>query len=175
MAEQERYVKPLTGNEYAALQTLFAVVSAWQEACENGALKQRIRESGGTLWRDVCLLRSLSEKTMRGILRSIPAKKLQHIQAELSMTHLYIKVAPPGLPGMPDMQGYSYTPTAALNTMLQHVCETECGLCDKTEAESRKCKWRKAIEEALPHEVGKDKGGKCKYSDIVLGLETDID
>ena len=170
MAEQ--YEKPLTGNEYAALQTLFAVVSTWQEVCDNGALEKRLRGAGGTLWRDVRLIQTLSEKSMRALLKTVPLKKLKHIQAELSMTHLYIKVVPPGMTGM-SSKGYSYTPTKALNALLNYLCEHECGLCDKTEVESRKCEWRHVLEEALPHEVGKDRSGNCRYSDLVLGLGGD--
>lgn len=170
MAEQ--YEKPLTGNEYAALQTLFAVVSAWQEVCDNGVLERRIRASGGTLWRDVRLLQTLAEKSMRALLKTVPLKKLRHIQTELGMTKLYIKVVPPGMAGM-NTKGYSYVPTGALNAMLNHIAQNECGLCDKTDAESRKCEWRRVMEETLPHAVGKDGSGNCRYSDLVLGLSDD--
>lgn len=165
------YVKPLSGREYAALQTLFAVVSTWQET--NTVLDKRAKEAGNGLWRDMRLMQSLAERVMARILKTVPVEKLRHVQADIRNTHIYVKVEPPGMPSMPDLKGYSYTPTETLNRLLNYLCEHECSMCDKTTTESRKCVWRKTIEEALPHDVGRVTSEHCKYSDLVLGLSTD--
>lgn len=165
------YTKPLSGKEYACLQTLFATVSTWQEA--SPIFEKRAKEAGNDLWRDLRLSQSIAERVMQKLLKTVPVEKLRHVQEDIKHTHIYVKVEPPGMSSMPGAKGYSYVPTGALNELLNYLCEHECSMCDKTSTESRKCIWRKTIEESIPHEVGRATSEHCKYSDLVLGLSLD--
>ena len=158
---------PLSGKEYAALQTMFATVSTLSVLMP--VLEKRARMVPG-LWRDLRLIQAKVDTAMEGILRTVPAEKLRHIRADISNVQLYIKVEPPGLRRKVD--GFSYTPTPVLNELLSYVCEHECMMCDKSAKEARKCEIRRMIEGALPHETGNPDGEHCKYSDMVLGIES---
>lgn len=166
MTDKER--APLSGKEYAALQTLFGMVSAWANDRSAGVLEKRAKAAG--IWDEVEQIETLCAKVMVGLFDTIPAKKLQHIKMDLKNTQILIRVTPPGMSALPEMKSYCYVPTYALNSALNHICQTECALCDKTDAESRKCEFRKTLDGALPHAVGKDESGHCRYSDLVLGL-----
>ena len=157
---------PLRGNEYAALQTLFAIVSGFTGSV--GWLEKRARAAG--CWEDMGTVKQLAESCMQTILNTVPEKKLEHIQKDLQHIKLYIRNECEGLPSRVG-KAYSYTPTETLNDLLNYLCQHECAMCDKTPVEARKCPHRAVIDKALPHEVdGKDRE-HCKYSDMVLGLE----
>lgn len=155
---------PLSGREYAALQTLFAVVSTFTAGID--PLKKRAESIG--LWEDLKRIGDDADHILSRIALTVPENKLRHIRMDLDNIRLYIKIQPPGLTQM--TSGFSYTPTAALNGLLNFLCQHECCLCDKTAVEARHCEYRQLIDDALPHEVeGKDRE-HCKYSDMVLGL-----
>ena len=158
----------LSGREYAALQSLFAALSHMQVLLPT--LQQRA-QTVPNLWRDLKLLESKTESTMKGILSTIPEKKLRQISTELAHTRIIIKVLPPGLDEKPT--GMSYIPTKELNTALGYVCEHECIMCDQTPTEARKCPIRKMLDNILPHEVQAKDSDHCKYSDFSIGLETE--
>lgn len=157
---------PLSGREYAALQTLFATVSSLGELLP---ILEKRAKMVPNLYRDLRLMEAKATTALDAILRTIPADKLRHVATDVQNVQLYIKVQPPGL--RKQNPGFSYTPTATLNELLSYVCEHECLLCDKTPTEARKCEVRRMIEGALPHEVEARDGDKCKYSDMVLGIE----
>lgn len=168
MEPEKDLVKPervyLSGRHYSALQTLFAVVSAFTAGIE--FLEDRA-EMAGCL-EEMKKIGDLAQYCMDRILLTVPEKKLKQIRTELGMTRLHIRVEPPGL--RQETKGFSYIPTDALNDLLNHLCQTECFLCDMTPVESRKCPYRILIDEVLPHEIdGKDRE-HCKYSDMVLGM-----
>lgn len=155
---------PLSGREYSALQTLFAIVSGFTAGLD---FLQKRSETAGC-WDDLQRVGELSQECLDKILLTVPNQKLDHIRRNLANIRLHIKVEPPGLSTKTDE--YSYVPLTALNDLLNHLCQTECSLCDKTAVEARKCPYRKIIDDAIPHEVeGKDRE-HCKYSDLVLGL-----
>ena len=154
----------LTGREYAALQTLFATVSVFDAGVDN--VRARCERAG--CWDKIQAIRQLSNECLDAMLKTVPERKLEHIRADLKNVRIYIKTEPPGL--STPCTAYSYTPTAALNDLLNHVCQTECVICDKTAAEAKKCPYRQMIDNALPHEVDNPDREHCKYSDMVLGL-----
>lgn len=161
--------KPVSGKEYAAIQSLFAAVSHLQVLLP--ILEQRAKMRPN-LWRDLCLINKLVDKSTTAILTTCPPEKLRHISADIRNVKLYVKVEPPGLRSV-STEGFCYTPTKVLNNLLSHVCEYECMCCDKTPVEARKCEWRKLIDDALPHEVNAVDGEHCKYSDMTIGVETE--
>lgn len=160
----------LRGKEYAALQTLFALNSAYQIAA--GDLEARAKMTPGT-WRDMKLIASKIESVQNAILQTVPAEKLVAIRKELAMVHVYTRIEAPGIRTIPK-ERLSVVPTPALNELLNYLVNAECLTCDKSAAESRKCPWRKIVEDALPHEVGGEEGEHCKYSDMVLGLDMEV-
>ena len=159
--------KPLRGREYAALQSLFAAVSHYQELFP--VLKDRCREVPG-LWRDMRLVDVKTQKILEGVLSTVPREKLRHIMADCKNVKLYIKIEPPGAVPTVTM-GFSYVPTKTLNELLCYVCEHECLMCDKTPVEARKCPVRAMIDKALPHEIPNEDNDRCRYSDFTVGLE----
>ena len=156
---------PLRGREYAALQTLFAMVSGFTACLDS--IRERSERAG--CWEHMEAVGKLASECLDAILQTVPDNKLMHIRADLQNVRLYIKVEPPGLTR--PCEGFSYTPTETLNELLNYLCQHECGLCDKTAGEGRKCQYRKLIESALPHEVDIVEREYCKYSDMTLGLE----
>lgn len=156
---------PLRGSEYAALQTLFAMVSGFTAGI--GPLEKRSEAAG---CRDeLHEVGRLAQECLDKLLLTVQEKKLMQIRTELENIRLHIKIEPNW--AVSKMRGMSYVPTDAFNDLLNYLCQHECCLCDKTPVEARKCPHRKLIDDTLPHEVdGKDRE-HCKYSDMVLGLE----
>lgn len=161
--------KPLSGREYAALQSLFAAVSHMQALMPT--LEKRAKMVPN-LWRDMCLVSKLVDRITEQIVTTVPLEKLRHVSADIRNTQLYVKVEPPGLHSI-GVEGFSYTPTKVLNQLLGYVCEHDCILCDRTPVEARKCPVRKMLDGALPHEIRAKDGEHCKYSDMTLGMETE--
>lgn len=159
---------PLSGREYAAVQSLFAAVSTFKETV--GFLEKRARAAGDGTWRDLCMLGAKTDRIMESILRTVPEPKLRQVLKEIQNVKLYIRVEPPGLKSMPD-KTFSYVPTEALNDILAMVTEYNCMTCDRTATEARHCEVRKALNDILPHDLpGKD-GEYCRMSGVVLGIE----
>lgn len=156
---------PLNRREYASLQTLFAMVSAFEMCPAN--LRERAEAAGCA--EDLRTIAKLCDESLGKILKTVPERKLMHIDADPKNVRLYIKIEPPGL--STPYTAFSYTPTRALNELLNYLCQHECSLCDMTPVEARKCPYRAVIEEALPHDVDGMDREHCKYSDMVLGLE----
>lgn len=158
---------PLTGREYAALESLFAAISHFQTL--NPMLEKRSRQVPG-LWRDMRMVDTKTRQILDGILSTVPENKLRHVLADCKNARLYIKIEPPGSVNTVTM-GFSYVPTKTLNELLCYVCEHECLMCNKTAVEARKCPVRKMLDNALPHDIQARDGEHCKYSDFTLGLE----
>ena len=156
----------LTGKEYAALQSMFGFVSAW----EVGLPRLAARLSGAGLTDKAAQVKALADEVLDGTLRTIPQNKLSHIRAELAHVTVYTKVEAPGIVTNHRTQ-YAYLPVQSLNDLLNHLIQSECILCDKDVADAKKCPHRRLIESALPHTVGRDHGTQhCMYSDMVIGL-----
>ena len=159
---------PVSGKEYLAIQHLFADASALVELTP--IIRKRAQLVPG-LWRDLCMLKTKSQKVLEQIIDTVPMKKRQHMLKDIKNTNIYIRVEAPGIKTVKD-KSFSYLPTDALNALLNHLLQQECAWCDKTGKEGRSCPYRKMIEDALPHTVGREEDGEhCKYSDIVLGLD----
>lgn len=158
---------PLSGKEYAALQSLFAAISHLQVLLPTLEKRAKMRPN---LWRDIRLVESLVDRITNQIITTVPQDKLKHVSADIRNVRLYIRVEPPGLHSM-GTDGFSYTPTSVINQLLAYVCEHECLMCDKSPRDARKCEYRRLIDAALPHEVDTRDGEHCKYSDMVIGIE----
>lgn len=167
--EIERFVEPVSGKEYAAMQSLFAMISTLQVA--EPVLEKRMRRLRGGVWRDWRMLQTKADRIMRALLSSVPANKLMQINRNFSMTRVYIKTEAPGIKTMDDTS-YVYVPARALDWVLNEMISANCILCDKTEVEGRKCPHRQALEECLPHQVNVARGSeKCKFGDLVMGFD----
>lgn len=167
--EIERFVEPVSGKEYAAMQSIFAMISTIQVA--EPILEKRLRRLGGGVWRDYRMLTVKLDRVMRALLSSVPANKLMQINRNFSMTRVYIKTEAPGIKTVDDTS-YVYVPARALDYVLNIMIENNCLLCDKSEIEGRKCEHRRALEECLPHQVRVARGSeKCMYADLSLGLD----
>lgn len=156
----------LTGKEYSALQTVFGFLSAWEVGIP--ILERRLAAAG--LEGKAEQVATIADETMRGLLNTVPLNKLGHIREELAHTTSYTKVEAPGIRTCHN-KNYAYLPVNALNDLLNHLIQSECVLCDKDAADAKKCPYRKLIEDALPHGVGRDHSTEhCMYSDMVIGL-----
>jgi hypothetical protein len=156
----------LTGNEYSALQSMFGFVGAWEAGLPR--LQKRLEAAG--LSEKAEQVKTLADEVVRETLRTVPVNKLAHIREELSHVTVYTRVEAPGIRTMRNTN-YAYLTVSALNDLLNHMIKTECVLCDLDAADAKKCPYRKLIEAALPHSVGKDHSTEhCMYSDMVIGL-----
>lgn len=163
MSEERIY---LNGREYAAIQSMFGFVGAWEVGMPR--LTKRLEMAG--LKEKADQVKTLSDEVLNGVLRTVPINKLAHIREELAHITVYTKVEAPGIKTCHNKQ-YAYLPVTALNDLLNHLIRSECVLCDLDAADSKKCPYRKLIEDSLPHTVGQDHGTEhCMYSDMVIGL-----
>ena len=168
-AERTTNERPLSGKEYAALQSLFAALSSL--SVTTPTLEKRARTVPGA-WRDLRMMQTKCDTVMQRLLTTVPVNKLRHIRADIEHARVYVKVEAPGLNSM-STEGFSYVPTDTVNALLAYVCEHDCMLCDNTPEQARTCETRKMIEKALPHEIDAADGAHCKFSDISLGLDTE--
>ena len=156
---------PLSGREYGALQSLFAVVSSWEVALP--VLLKRAVQAGCA--DEAAQMQTLSGKVLDALLKTVPQRKLAHIREELAHVAVYVKVEAPGIKTN-HAPNYAYLPVETLNELLNHMIREECVLCEADPDTAKKCKYRKLIESALPHSVGTDHGDHCMYSDMIIGL-----
>lgn len=126
------------------------------------------RSEAAGCWEDLQEVGKLAQSCLDRLLLTVPNKKLMQIRTELENIRLHIKIEPNW--AISKVRSMSYVPTATLNDLLNHMCQTECFTCSKTAVEARKCPHRKTIEDALPHEVEHPEYDGCKYSDMTLGL-----
>jgi hypothetical protein len=159
--------KPLSGKEYAALQSFFAAISHMAELIPY--LKARAHMVPN-LWRDLRMIETRLQTILDQLLLTVPPEKLRHISQDIRNTSLYIKVEAPGIRTQ-STEGFSYTPTKVLNQLLAYMCEHECMMCDKTPTEARRCPYRQILDNALPHEIKARDRENCKYADFVIGIE----
>lgn len=158
---------PLSGREYAALQTLFALRTAMEVTAPTLAERAKTAE----VQDEMNALAELSDTVTRRILQTVPLKKLAGVMQNLSHVRIYIKVEAPGIPTMSDTN-WLYVPAESLDYVLNEVMDTHCMMCDKTEIEGRKCPLRRHMEACLPHVVKVARGSdKCKYADLSIGLD----
>ena len=163
------FTEKVSGREYAAMLSIFAVISTFQVS--EPVLEKRLRQLGGGVWRDWRMLVQKSDRVMRALLSTVPANKLAQITRNFEMTKVYIRTEAPGIPTKSD-RNWVYVPTSALDYVLNEMIGQHCLLCDQTEVEGRHCPHRQAIEECLPHEIRVARGSeKCKFADLVLGLD----
>lgn len=150
----------LSGNEYYALRYLFGIISGFETSM--GYLKERAQLKQGT-WRDMKMIAAVAGKTVENLLATVPAKKLVQIHKELANTQIDIRVK--GTAGIPstEAESYCYVPENAIDTLVQNMLEYQCFACEKTERESRKCPYRKAIDGCFPFEQPEGTKDQCRY------------
>ena len=158
----------VSGREYGALQTWFAIVTMTEQLA--GILETRAKQAPPGTWRDLRMVAGKTQVIMDNLLRTVDQKKLAQIMQDLKHVRLYVRVEAPGIRTLPDVQ-YTYLRTETLNSLLNYMLGQECALCDKTPTEARHCPCRALIEDALPHDVGAVDSEHCKYSDLTLGIQ----
>lgn len=159
----------LSGNEYAALQALFCVISTFAETSPR--LEKRAKKARPGTWRDIRMIQSAAARVLDNLLETIPPEKLAHVRADIQHTKLYIRIEPDWAAPTVSTKGFSYTPTQTLNDLLNYLVGNECMFCTKSAKEARKCIHRKTIEDALPHSVPGGDNAECKFAGIALGLD----
>lgn len=126
---------PLSNREYYALRNLFAVVSGFNREAET--LKKRCQTIPGA-YRDLMMLKSVSEKLMCSIIRTIPDKKRRAIREDLDHIIVEVRIGKEAAPR--DRTEHTYVPTPELDRLVDRVMNFECMLCDKTAKEAKGCK-----------------------------------
>lgn len=150
---------PLSGNEYYALREIFGIISAFETS--HGYLKERAQLKPGT-YRDMMLVLKKSQHVLTELLRTIPAKKLGQIMAELKHTFVNVEVRPErGV--MPKQTDYVYVPAKALDDLIERVMDVECFACDKRGREIKKCPLRSMIEDTFPYDIPEPDNDGCKF------------
>ena len=155
----------LSYREYRALRQLFGVVDAWDR--EGSELEKRLKLIKGG-WRDARLLMMLSEKLLRGILGTIPQKKLRMIQKELESTTCEITVRNTVAPLK--KEAFTYVEEEALERITDRAMQMECLLCDKCGKDARNCQLRKDIERLYMWDFPKIKDNQpCHFAEATIG------
>jgi len=151
----------LSGREYNAIRELFGLMSALEKYMS--LLKRRAQLQPGC-WRDLRLVETKLERGLEGLLRTLPAEKLTQVQKDLQNTQVTVEVKPPA--GLPRKmaESFSYIPTQPLEKLIKHVMDYECSMCEKSEKEGRKCKWRQIIEDTFPYNLPQPDSEHCLFS-----------
>lgn len=162
----------LSGKEFAALQALFATISTYEVI--EPVLEKRTRTLAAPgAWRDLRMLRSVSDRVCRRLLDTVPTRKLRQTLMTFDHTRVYVKEEAPGIATM-DPTSWSYVPTGALDDLLNTVLGDHCMFCELTEKEGRKCPYRQSIEACVPHDIRTTRvpreSDRCKYADLSIGL-----
>lgn len=158
----------LSGREYAALQSLFALRSGYDTT--QSILEKRAEMANVT--EEFQQLRDLSRTVMDALLLTVPRNKLQHVLINLTNTKVYIKVEAPGI-RTKDPTNMMLVPANSLDYILNAMVDNYCMFCDKTELEGRQCPHRQAMEGCLPHAINVERGSeKCKFADLAIGLDS---
>jgi hypothetical protein len=159
--------KPLRRNEYLGVQDLIGGINSLHSAI--GFLADRAK--GAEVLDTLQEAHDTAIKAYKAILATIPAEKLVQIQRDLDHMRVYVRVEAPGIRTM-DTDLWRYVPADRLNRLVDYVAQHECYFCDKSKQESKKCKFRKMMDDVLPHELEYTApDGCCEWSGLVLGME----
>ena len=79
----------LTGKEFAALESLFATVSTYEVVLPMLEERARTLCERGT-WRDLRMLRKVSDRVIARLLATVPARKLQQTLTTLDHVRVYV-------------------------------------------------------------------------------------
>lgn len=142
----------LTPSEYYALQDYFGVVSILSTHLKH--LEKRAKSIPG-VWRDLRMMQTVSDRVLKKILPTIPAKKLALIHKNLKHTKISVKVDW-DVTGKKDPT-FVYVPEDELYRMVARVVNYECLFCEKSRADMRRCEIRKDFEALYPYDVTGDK------------------
>lgn len=144
---------PLSGREATQLQFFWSLVKTLRD---DTTLKYRMSKIG-IWWRYRGLLRQ-AENMCRECFRSMPQETYDRFDAAMQMQDL--KIVTRG--GAVDASGdYMVVPRAAMIDVL-HTASKECMLCDASNAERKKCPYRKAIKKlVLPDLSHAEDDGIC--------------
>lgn len=160
-------------REYYATRELFGIVSTFNKNEEQ--LERRVREIPGG-WRDLKLIMAVSEKLMKGILRTIPKKKLAVIQKELTNTEVLVNVRNAIAPhARTDTDGFTYVSQRALERITQRVVDFECFCCQKQGAEAKHCQLRRDIESTYMFDYTCPSKKECPFAGMMFGGTYDED
>lgn len=117
-------------------------------------------------WRNYRLAATMTDKTLRGLYKTLPTKTLLHIDRLCDYGQIIIRPKP--LIKMPD--DVQIIGSDELKTIINHAIENTCAICVKDHKEQKKCPLRKSLMHVAPTgAVHKD--GHCAYMDVVAGNE----
>lgn len=160
-------------REYYATRQLFGAVSTFNDCYQE--LERRVREIPGG-WRDLRLIKVLSEKLLFNILMTVPLKKLAAVRRELENTEMIVQVKRTAVQHSEDeIGGYTYVPQRALERITQRVVDYECFCCDKHGADAKHCPLRRDIESTYMFEYPCPAKKECPFQGLTFGGEYGLD
>ena len=106
---------------------------------------------------------------MKGILRTIPKKKLAVIQKELTNTEVLVNVRNAIAPhARTDTDGFTYVSQRALERITQRVVDFECFCCQKQGAEAKHCQLRRDIESTYMFDYTCPSKKECPFAGMMF-------
>ena len=159
---------PLSKREYDVILTMWGSINSFS-ACEK-ELESRARLTPNG-WRDLRLFLALGARINNNILKTIEPKKLENMKKDLSLARCEVKIVR-DFTGASEKEGWYYTSVDALNKLTEIVINDHCFLCDKNNADSKKCTIFKLIDKMLPWVVP-PRGDACPLKGMYSMMEMD--
>lgn len=153
---------PLSTKEYEALRLLFASKAAF----ENTALKDRLQTIPGA-WRDMRCVWAKVDKLLTRLLDTIPLKKLLALKRELKNTYCEMRIKGASNTTSNDCV---YVSHQAIVRLIDRAMDMQCGLCEKSAEDCRKCQLFQDIAACFPYEIVMPKDSLCPFAGL-WGLE----
>lgn len=150
--EDGRY--PLSGAEYAELQTVIGLVDALGRLDAINDRLGLIRYGK----RDLGCIRAKANKLFEKLLLTVPNKKLRMIKQELSRTYCEVKLH--GAAGQA-WDNLCIVPMDALTAIMNKAIEQSCYLCSKDAKAGKRCDLYKMLCACLPYAPEQRKDGAC--------------
>ena len=137
---------PLSGKEYSALLSLFAVNSTLND--QANVLTERIKTKSGA-WRDFRLATVKMQKVLDEIVTTIPVKKLHAIARDLQHARVHVDI---NTASERRYNGVIYVDESALIALLDYAVSQNCWCCEKKNKDVKHCQILKLITDVMPYD-----------------------
>lgn len=134
--------------EYEYFRQLAGVLSFLSN---RSIVEKRAKTVPGT-WRDLCLIHSLTFKSLQALLSTVPKERLKHFNKELANTMAYTQVRY-DVTGKDITNDFAYVPTDAMEDLVRRVVGYECTLCELEGKDCKKCKLKKTLDQLYLYNI----------------------
>ena len=155
---------PLSNKEYGSLKMVMASLDSLVQ--ETDRLEKRAKLAGNGTWRDLKLLKTVTERVYRNLMGTVPLRKRQIVKEEVYRSYVSVNVKPKvNLPEHEETQ-YTVVPIDSLEWLINRVLKFECFCCDKEGKDQKKCPFRENLEKMYAFDLNDIRQGECPFATI---------